>query len=340
MITQKKIAEMAGVSRATVDRVLNNRGEVNESTKNKIEEIIHSLDYKPNRAGKALVIQQKHISIGCIIIDAKNPFYAEIKKGIENKISEYAEYGISVIIKMAKMDDTDQIRIIDELVKQDINALVIQPVNSKLLAKKLQEVADAGVQIVTTNTDIDGFNSFCYVGNCFQACGETAANLLALLMHNKTNVGIVTGFMNAKSHADRIDGFRKYVKNYKDIKIVEIVENHDDEFESYHLTYDMLKEHKEIDSVFIVAGGVYGAGRAIQEFQKERSICAISFDDVDTTRELIRNDVIQATICQQSIKQGELSLEVLLNYFIKNEIPKNRTIYTEIQIKIKSNIDM
>lgn len=124
------------------------------------------------------------------------------------------------------------------------------------------------------------------------------------------------------------------------MNIIETIENHDDEFESYHLTYDMLSRHPEIDSIFIVAGGVYGAGRAVKEFLKNRKITVISFDDVPTTKELIKEDVIAATICQQPVRQGELSLEVILNYLIDNERPQKREIDTDIEIKIKTNIEI
>ena len=86
MITQKQIAELAGVSRGTVDRVLNRRGEVSEDTKNKVLTIVKALNYKPNRAGKSLVISQKNIKIGCIMIQADNPFYTELNQGIQKKL--------------------------------------------------------------------------------------------------------------------------------------------------------------------------------------------------------------------------------------------------------------
>ena len=60
MITQNKIAEMAGVSRATVERVLNGRNDVSETTRQKILEIARLTGYRPNRAGKTLAIQQKN----------------------------------------------------------------------------------------------------------------------------------------------------------------------------------------------------------------------------------------------------------------------------------------
>jgi LacI family transcriptional regulator len=339
MVTQKKIAELVGVSRGTVDRVLNNRGDVSPETREKILEIAKMMDYTPNRAGKTLVIRQKNLKIGCIIIHADNPFYRDLNQGIQEKAEEYKSYGIKVIIKYAVFEAESQIEKIDELLAEGINGLVIQPANESILSEKLKQVADSGIPVVTMNTDLGGFDRFCYIGNDFYTCGKTAANLMDLTTSGPCNIGIITGFSKAKSHSDRIEGFRDYIKDLSRFRIIDIRENHDDELESYKVTTAMLNEHPEINAVFIVAGGVNGAGRALKEFQASRLIRAISFDDVPTTKELVRNGVISATICQQPVRQGRLSLEVLLNYFLDNQPPKVREIYTDIQIKLKANID-
>ena len=61
MATIKQIAEMAGVSRGTVDRVLNNRGSVNANTAARVREIAEKLNYKPNKAGLMLAAQKKNL---------------------------------------------------------------------------------------------------------------------------------------------------------------------------------------------------------------------------------------------------------------------------------------
>ena len=66
MATIKEIAELAGVSRGTVDRVLNNRGEVNAETAARVKEIVKALDYRPNKAGLALAVRKKKYKIGLI----------------------------------------------------------------------------------------------------------------------------------------------------------------------------------------------------------------------------------------------------------------------------------
>lgn len=60
-----------------MERVINQRGDVNEDTRKRVLDIIEKTNYRPNRAGKTLAIKQKNIKIGCIIIQADNPFYEE-----------------------------------------------------------------------------------------------------------------------------------------------------------------------------------------------------------------------------------------------------------------------
>lgn len=343
MITQNQIAEMAGVSRSTVGRVLNHCDDVNEETRKKVTDIIEKMNYHPNRAGKVLAIKQKKLKIGCIIIQADNPFYAELNKGIQEKAEEFKTYGISVIVESVVFKAEEQIRKIDELLQQNITALVIQPTIEASIAEKLLEVEKSGIPIVTVNTDLPDFHStFCYVGNDFYLCGKTAANLMEMITGGFCHIGIVTGFSNAKSHADRVSGFQDYIRNIPGMSVAAIAENMDDEMESYHVTKNMLQKFPDIDAMFLVAGGVHGAGTAIKKIQKERNriIKTISFDDVPTTRDLVRDETIQATICQQPIRQGKMALSVLFDYFVDGKSPDSKRLYTDIQIKIQANIDM
>ena len=71
----KEIAELSGVSRGTVDRVLNHRGIVNAETERKVLEIAKLLDYQPNKAGIALAAQKKKLKIGVLLFGAGNPFF-------------------------------------------------------------------------------------------------------------------------------------------------------------------------------------------------------------------------------------------------------------------------
>ena len=343
IITQSEIAKLAGVSRATVGRVVNNAGDVNEETREKILAIMKEHDYRPNKAGQALVNRQKQIRIGCIIIKSDNPFFNQLNEGILDKADEFKHYGIEVLMRSVVFEAAAQIDCVNELLSMGISALVIQPFMDKSICEKLQSIEKTGIPVVTVNTDMPDYqSSFCYVGNDFYVCGKTAANLMMLITGGQCEVGIITGFSRAKSHTDRVLGFSDYLKDCSGMRIVDIQDNNDDEMESYYRAKTMLLAHPEINAMFLVAGGVYGACRAIRDVSSAsgRKITVISFDDVPATREMVRNGTIAATICQQPQRQGRLALSVLFDYLIEGNPPASNRLYTDIQIKVAANIDV
>ncbi|MEG0767278.1 MAG: LacI family DNA-binding transcriptional regulator, partial [Clostridia bacterium] len=101
IITSKEIAELAGVSRGTVDRVLNRRGGVRAEVEKQVLEIAAQWGYEPNRAGKALVTRKK-ISLGVVVNALGNPFYDEVLRGMEAAAADFSDFSISLVMKKIK----------------------------------------------------------------------------------------------------------------------------------------------------------------------------------------------------------------------------------------------
>ena len=150
-------------------------------------------------------------------------------------------------------------------------------------------------------------------------------------------LGVISGSSSVLCHTERIRGLRHTLEqSYPRIQIADILENHDDEFESYALTRKLLEGHPHMGAVFFAAAGVYGGCRAIRE--SGRSLKVITFDDVPTTLEMLRDGVISATISQQPVRQGSRSLDILFEYLTSGILPDQEQNYVEHSIKIRENI--
>jgi len=340
LVTLKQIAALAGVSRGTVDRVLNNRGIVNPATAAKVLEIAESLNYRPNIAGKNLAVKKKKLKFGFILFGDNNPFFNDVVDGIQAKAAELEEYGVVVEIRNSDFDNhAHQVTLLDELLAANVDGIAITPVNHPLVAHKLQELASGGLPIVTVNTDIDGSGRLAYVGSNFRQSGLTAGELMGLITGGQAKVGIITGSSHILCHTERIAGFGDYLsENCPDVHLLEICENHDDDITSYSITRDLLIRKPEINALYLTAAGVYGACRAVIELNRQSSLRIISFDCVPTTVEMIKNGVIAATLGQQPRVQGSLPLDLLFNWVALGVKPASDKFYTEIEIKIKGNL--
>nr|MBQ8253300.1 LacI family DNA-binding transcriptional regulator [Lachnospiraceae bacterium] len=340
MATIKEIADLAGVSRGTVDRVLNKRGSVNPQTAQKILEIAQALDYKPNRAGLVLAAQKKNLKLGVILFGEGNPFFDDVIAGIRHKEEELACYNCSVVIKRVAVDTDEQIRAIDDLLKEGVNGIAISPTNDARLASKIDEIYEQGIPVVALNTDIKNCKRLAFVGSNYYQSGATAAGLMRLMAkEDDVRIGIIAGSSEVLCHTERIAGFKHAIEKCEHIKLVETIMNHDDDFVSYDMTSQLLKSHPEINALFFAAGGVYGGCRSVLAQNRSKDMTIITFDQVETTKEMIMKDVISATICQEPFVQGSRPLDILFTYLATGELPEQEHNYTAVDIRIKENLD-
>ena len=339
MATIKEIAALAGVSRGTVDRVLNDRGAVNPETAEKIRKIAKELDYKPNRAGLVLAAQKKRLKLGVILFSTGNPFFQDVLAGIDEKAEELAGYNCTVITKQISFGVEAQLQAVKELLAEEVNGIAMTPYNDEQIRSCINTLYEQGIPVVTLNTDIEDTKRIAYVGSNYTRSGATAAGLLQLMTSGTVNVGIVTGSSHILCHTERIAGFLKTLEPYADrIHIVDTVEIHDDEVESYEKTTALLSEHPEINALFFAAGGVYGGCRGVEALNKKSDLRIIAFDLVPTTRQMLENGTIAATICQQPKLQGSKPLSLLFAYLTTGENPEKEYNYVAVDIRIKENI--
>ena len=86
-VTAQQIADLAGVSRGTVDRALHNRGRVNPEVKEKIQKIALELGYKPNLIGQALVRSKQDFKLGVILQSTETPTMQVVRAGVQRAAS-------------------------------------------------------------------------------------------------------------------------------------------------------------------------------------------------------------------------------------------------------------
>lgn len=339
MATIKEIAELAGVSRGTVDRVLNHRGFVKPETEKKVLEIAELLNYEPNKAGMALAAQKKKYIIGVLLFSEENPFFDAVTEGLNRKLEELSIYGCTVLLRRIAFDLNTQLESIDELLAEGIHGLILSPYNAPEICHKVDELWGAGIPCVTVNTDIPDSKRIAYVGCDYHKSGKVAANLLQLLGFGIMKAGIITGSHNNSYQEERILGFTDYIRECRlPVEIMDMRENGDEDYHSYDVVSAMLAEHPDINAIYFCAAGVYGGCRAIQNANMRKAPIVLTFDAVPSTKEMLMSDVVTATICQHPEEQGARSLSILIDYLLTNKLPEQPLVHMDLEIKIKESL--
>ena len=107
-VTIRQIAEESGVSRGTVDRVLNNRGKVRPEVEERVRKVAEELGYKPNLLGRALIKMKENIKIGVILQDTGTPYLKTLSDGIKKAKGEVEDFGGTVIVKAVDYGNVEQ----------------------------------------------------------------------------------------------------------------------------------------------------------------------------------------------------------------------------------------
>lgn len=209
-ISIKKIAEIAGVSRGTVDRALNNRPGVNKDVAMKIKKIAADLNYEPNSIAKALANSKKSCNLGILINSGENPFFEKVLRGIHNAEKEVKRFGVNIIIKeLTGYDSEEQIQAIDELLEQDLKGLIITPINDSAVIEKLNDISDSGIFVSTMNVDVRGIeNKLCFVGCDYIKSGQTAGEVMGQIANGSLKTIVISGSEKMSGHINRVKGFR------------------------------------------------------------------------------------------------------------------------------------
>jgi len=337
-MTIKEIAKICGVSRGTVDRVLNDRGKVKPETRELVLRVIEEQGYTKNIAGRALTVRRMSPVIGVILCSEGNPFFDDVIDGFHRAQTDNEGFGVTMrLVTMRGHEVTRQLRLIDEMA-EEIAALVIQPINDGRIAERLRQLREGGMTVVTVNTDIAPDARCCYVGSNYERGGSVAAGMAALITGGQANMGVIAGVDTLMGHVLRLKGFEERLRAIcPQIRWIARENADDDPQRAYERTCAMLRRHPEIDTLFVVAAGVYEVCRAVIDTGRESSLRIIAYDDVPSTREMVRRGLVRAVVCQQPFLQGYRAYSIAFDAILSGEPPKEDMIITEDQIKIREN---
>lgn len=338
-MTIAEIAALAGVSRGTVDRVVNNRGSVDPEKQKRILEIIEQSGFVPNKAGKTLAVRKKNLKFGFVLFNStNNPFFLDVERGIDSFVRDYGAYGIQVLREYSSISDSSsQIAAIDRLVANGICALAITPMDDAMVKDRLLALQKEGIPVVTVNSDLPESGRMAYVGSDYYRSGQTAAGIMGLATGSQGKIAIVIGSDSILCHTERERGFRERVKEaFPNMSILTTVQNSDDDLCSYLVVKELLAQGN-ISAIYLAAAGTEGALKAIKESQ--RAVTVISHDSNPVVASALEEGLIVASIFQSPFEQGRKPLKMLFEKLGFGTEPEKVLNYTKSEIIIRENLE-
>jgi LacI family transcriptional regulator len=197
-VTIDDVARAASVSRQTVSRVLNAKGEISETTRARVQAVIAELGYRPNLLARSLITRTTH-TIGLVVPDISQPFFPEIARGIK----EHAHAaGYQMLLAYTAEQPMQEVESLHQLREQRVDGVIVA--NSRLDAETLADALDGLGPVVLTNRSLPGpFGSVIWSGY------ESGARRLAdhLLERGHTRIGYLDAELSTNAGAQRFYGY-------------------------------------------------------------------------------------------------------------------------------------
>jgi LacI family transcriptional regulator len=304
-ITLKSIAKAAGVDISTVSRALAGNYGVNDATRKKVLAIAEEVGYRPNLMARSLVTGRSQ-TIGLLISDIRNPFFAELARGAED--AAHAA-GHDLILCNSDIDSRKQWNYVRSLREKCVTGIIMNSVSSLSQAQH-DDMAESGIPIVLLNPPPRPIHTCSTVTADNLAGGELAASYLIGLGHR--SIAHLTGGRDHGNFSLRLEGFERAARSSAaDVKTV-ILEGDHTYNGGYQLTWKLLSQAPGVTAIFaandIMAFGVL---RALAErgVSVPDDISVLGFDNVELA------GVVHprlTTINQPKWELGRVAVEMLL----------------------------
>ena len=339
-LTMQQIADLAGVSRGTVDRALHNRGRIDPRVAERIRQIAANLGYVPKKTAKARGSLAK-VKIGVITQLTKAAFMSQIYRGLADAKKELQYRNIDVRIEAcASVDEEEQLAAIEKLTAEHMAGLAIMPVNSPRIGRHLNQITqEKNIPLVTFNTDIPGLKRKCFIGLDNQKSGRTAAGLMGMLTGGAGRILIITGFFSNSTNSLRVDGFLQELKNsYPALEVVGVQSSFDDAREVRRIVLQALETFPALSGIFIASGGQAGVWWAFRQLSLPKRPYVIVYDITPDNHAALVGGAADFLIDQQGYVQGYRAPLILADILLGTAPPDREHLYTHINILTKHNI--
>lgn len=312
--TLNDVAREAGVSAATVDRVLNNRAGVRTRTREIVIETAQRLGYIAPAGGSPAqpAVALETVRLNFALPAGTNTFMKMLRREIE--VQAMARPDLEVHVETIEGFDPDGLaRALLELRGRTQGVGVIA-LDHPTVREAIRSLSGSGIKVVTIVSDILHVPRIAYVGIDNRAAGRLAGYLVGRFMgvQRSGKVALLAGSRSYRGHEEREMGFRHILaEEFPQLQFVELREMLDDREKAYAEAAALLDRHPDLVAIYNVGAGNPGIARALKERGRQHSVVFVGHEATEGTKELLLDGTLDAVIDQNPRVEAREALNIL-----------------------------
>jgi LacI family transcriptional regulator len=298
--TLHDVARAAGVSYATADRVLNERGNVAAKSERLVREAISSLGYMRD-VHAANLSRRRLYNFRFILPQGDHSFFRALRQCLDDQGPRHRVNRVAVTVDdVPAFDAAALAAALATIEPGSCDCVALVATDSPAVNCELQRLRQAGIFVITLVSDASSEVRDAYVGLDNDRAGRTAGRLM-LLGHSRGpgRALAIIGSYSAKDHRDRLAGFRDVLAGADpEVRLLPVVEGADDPATIYRLVRSALRSEPTITGIYSIGAGNRGLVDALREGSPARPL-VIVHELVPHSRAALEEGLIDAVIDQK-----------------------------------------
>ncbi|MBB3931519.1 ribose transport system substrate-binding protein [Kaistia hirudinis] len=274
--------------------------------------------------------------IGLAVANLQANFFNQIKQSVE---AYGKEKGLEVITVDAKGDAATQVSQIQDLLAQNVDALIYIPAGATAAAVPVKAARAAGVPVVNIDRNAEGSPGDTFIATDSVTSAKQVCDYLAKQAGGKGEMVIVHGQKGTTPEVDRSKGCAEALKGYPDIKVVgELWSEGWHQDEGFKLTSDLLQSNPNVSIIFAQADALaLGAAQAVKVANSGHRIFIGGFDGDTAALTALKDGVFDVTATQQTQKMGRLGVDAAIALVAGEKLPAEQL--QDATLTTKENVD-
>ena len=341
----KDIAQKAGVSIGTVDRVLHDRSGVSPDTRSKVLALIDELGYEPSKVAQALVAQSRNMKIGVIYPDAELHFWGDVLSAIVEERERLEPYGIEIVTETTTTYNyLEQLSAIKSLVDQGVNGIAMMPYDPTAMDRVINDLFDKGILFAHFVSDAQKSKRVFFCGLDNVRSGSVAAALMKLFLGGKGRIAVIGVHRQVQCINDRVLGFvNKIEESSSEMEIVTVYNLEekpmDSEIEYKTLVLEacesILQNTKNLDGIYITNSLTYCVSDVLEKYGLLGKVKIIGHERGELNTDALKKERIQGLVYQNQCLEVVDAIRYLAHCFTEGvpDMPEIRNVPTHILLK-------
>ncbi len=311
--TVHDIAAAAGVSLATVDRVLNQRPGVRGITRDKVEDAIARIGYVRDLAAANLAKGRTYALI-FILPAGDNSFMRGLEQQVRAAMARSSTERTEIsVVTVPAFDATALASALDDARRADPAGVAVVAVESDAVREAIERLRAEHIPVVTLVSDLPDSRRDHFTGIDNIAAGRTAAGLMGRFLSGRSgSVATLAGSMLVRDHRERLGGFSDVMQaHFSSHHVLPVMEGQDNPVLVEQLVRQALAASPDIAGIYSFGAGNRGLIAALEKYARGRGLCVIAHELTPHTRRAVNDGLIDAILNQDAGHEVRSAIRVL-----------------------------